>query len=552
MSKEETREAKTAIDMAKELRSVSVSEFFERNRHLLGYDNPLKALLTVIKEGVDNSCDACEEARILPEVIVEVKELGEDRFKIIIEDNGPGIVKEHIPNVFGKLLYGSKFHRLRQSRGIQGIGISAAVLYSQLTTGKAAKIISKIASKKKAALYELFIDIQKNESQIIKEEDIDWTKDHGTRIELEIEGKYQKGYQSVDQYLKQTAIVNPHLQIIYHSPKNEKFEFMRATNQLPKEPREIKPHPYGIELGILIRMLNITKARTLGSFLMQEFSRVGPSVAKEVCEKAKLQIGSKPIGVVREAESLLKAIRTTKIIAPPTDCLSPITSELLETGLKKEVNAEFYCSTTRPATVYRGNPFVIECSIAYGGELPKDEQVRILRFANRVPLLYQKGSCAITDAITKTNWRQYGLQQSANNIPIGPACIVVHIASVWVPFTSESKEAIAHYPEIQKEIKLALQECGRKLSIYIHKHIRAQEQKEKANLFEKYIPEVASALEKLSGKKKELITENLKRLLKKNLPLLIEEDKDIIKAKITEQDTKDLKSKNKKLSDFKK
>ncbi len=414
-----------AEELALRQRSISIAEFFEKNRHLLGFDNKRKALLTAVKEAVDNSLDACEEARVMPEVTVSLTELREDRFHLVVEDNGPGIVKNQIPQVFARLLYGSKFHKLAQSRGQQGLGISAAILYSQLTTGKPAKIVSRISPKKPAQYYELRIDVEKNTPQIVKEEEVTWQKEHGTKIEMELEATYQKGMQSVDEYLKQTAIINPHATIIYTSPKAEQFIYSRATEKLPPLPREIKPHPYGVELGLLMRMLASTTSRTLQSFLMNEFSRVGAETAKEICRNAALLPNQKPSELGREhTEKLIAGIKNTKIISPPTDCISPIGEELIEKGLKKEIAAEFYCSTTSPPSVHRGNPFQIECGIAYGGQLPADQAITVLRFANRVPLLYQQGACGITEAITETNWKSYGLQQSGNSVPvkIGSTC----------------------------------------------------------------------------------------------------------------------------------
>ena len=471
-----------------------------------------------------NSLDACDESRILPDISVEVSPLpdSDSRFKIIIEDNGPGIVKEQIPRIFAKLLYGSKFHKQMQQRGQQGIGISAAVMYAQLTTGKPTKITAKTHPKKPAHYYELHLDTQKNEPEVVVDREVAWEKEHGVKIELELEAKYQKGQQSIDEYLKQTAIVNPHLHLTYKNPEGEKLEFPRGINQHPKEPKEIKPHPYGVELGILIKMLKETKARNLSSFLQNEFSRVSINTAKEICEKALIDPGARPERIAREeADALYKAINQTKIMSPPTDCLSPIGEEAIEKGLKKEVNAEFYTAITRPPKVYRGFPFQIEVSLAYGGQLPAEEPIRLLRFANRVPLQYEQSACAITKSVIQTAWKNYDLSQSKGAMPIGPAVIMVHIVSVWVPFTSESKEAIASYPEIIQEIKLGLQECGRKLGMYIRKNIRAREQKERANLFEKYIPELSSSLSSLSGEKKEIILENLTKKLKKELPLIL-------------------------------
>jgi len=511
------KETPIALELAKKQREIGVAEFFARNRHLLGFDNKRKALMTTIKEAVDNSLDACEEGNVLPEIGVEVIDMGNDKFRVIVEDNGPGIVKKQIPHIFARLLYGSKFHRLKMSRGQQGIGISASVLYSQLTTGKPTRITSRISKKSPAHYYELKINTQKNTPEIIKEEIIDWNKDHGTKIELDLEGSYLGGSQSIDQYLKQTAIVNPHVTIIYTNPKAEQIIFPRATEELPKQPIEIRPHPYGVELGVLISMLKLTDSRTLQAFLTQEFSRVGSGTAKQVCENAALLPNTKPKQITREmAEKLYEGINKTKIIAPPTDCISPIGEELLEKGLRKEINAEFYCATTRPPSVYRGNPFVVEAAISYSGEQNPEQSIRLLRYANRVPLLYQQGACAITKSALTTAWRNYGLSQSKGALPIGPATVVVSINSVWVPFTSESKEAIAHYPEIIKDIKLALQECGRKLSIFIHKKKRIQMEGAKRDYLETYIPHVAEALKELVGYK-QTDEEKVKKLLEEIL-----------------------------------
>jgi DNA topoisomerase-6 subunit B len=506
-----------ALKLAEKQKAVSVAEFFERNRHLLGFDNKRKALLTVVKEAVDNSLDACEEARILPEVNVQIIEMGNDRFRICVEDNGPGIVKKQIGNIFAKLLYGSKFHSLRQARGQQGIGISAAVLYAQLTTGRPARITTRIDPKHPAHYMELHLNTKTNEPHIVRDEEVQWKKEHGTKVELDIEAVYQKGDQSVDTYLKETAIVNPHATIVYTNPKAEQLIFPRATDKLPKEPQEIRPHPYGVELGIMLKILRVTDSRTLQSFLMNEFSRVGTQTAKEICANAGLQTDMKPRQMeLGHVEKLMEGIKKTKIIAPPTDCIVPIGEELLERGLRKEVAAEFYTAVTRTPEVYRGTPFVIEVALAYGGQQPADEQARVLRFANRVPLLYQQSACAAYKSVLQTNWKPYGLQQSSGNVPSGPLTLAVHLASVWPPFTSEAKEAIAHYPEIIREMKLALQEAGRRLGMYVNKKKRVASERERVNIFERYIPEVAESLSVLSGENKKLIETQLSQMLAKN------------------------------------
>jgi DNA topoisomerase-6 subunit B len=521
------RERETAQTLAAKQREISVSEFFTKNRHLLGFDSPLKAILMAVKEAVDNSLDACEEAGILPEIRVELYQTSERAMRMVVEDNGPGIVEAQVGKVFGKLLYGSKFHKLSQSRGQQGIGISAAGMYGQLTTGKPMRIVSRPGKKKDAHEFVLTIDTAANRPDIHSSKVIEWDVAHGTRVEIEMEARYQKGQRSVDMYLKQTAIGNPHLTLRYRDPEGTEVVYERSTKELPKTTIDIQPHPHGVELGRLIAMLQATTSRTLSGFLQEEFSRVGSKVAKDVIAAAGKGLSEKsyPSRIAREeAAALYEAIQATKISAPSTDCIAPIGEELLLSGLKKEIEADFYAATTRPPAVYRGNPFQIEVGVAYGkpggvglevtdeGRIRKkgreepvtedlvgaaDEPIRVLRYANRVPLLYQQSACSITKSVIQTNWKGYGLQQPKGSLPLGPMAVAVHIASVWVPFTSESKEAIASYPEILKEIKLGLQEVGRKLGAYIRKGKRLRSEFDKRSYIEKYIPHIGIALQEI-------------------------------------------------------
>ncbi|HIA72682.1 MAG TPA: DNA topoisomerase VI subunit B [Phycisphaerales bacterium] len=503
--KNKTRSNATAETMATEQRDISVSEFFAKNRHLLGFDNPRKAMLTAIKEAVDNALDACEEGGILPHIYVRVLQINESRFKLTIRDNGPGIVRSQIENIFGKLLYGSKFHRLKMSRGQQGIGISAAGMYGLMTTGKPLIIISKTGKKKPAHEVILKMDTSKNRPTVISdlehpEDDGLFEEGHGTQVTIELEGKYQKGRQSIDEYLEQTAIANPHAHVTYVTPTNETLEYPRAIDELPEEPKEIKPHPKGIELGTLIQMIERTDQRQLGGFLTKDFCRVGATKAREICKVAGMtgQTWLKSVGHT-EAEKLYDSIQKTRIIAPNTDCLVPIGSKALLAGLLKEVKAEFFAASTRPPNVYRGNPFQIEVAIGYGGGLGKDDSAKVLRFANRVPLLYSQSSCSSFKAVAETSWKNYGLTQPKNSIPSGPLVVMVHMVSVWVPFTSESKEAIADYDEIRKEMKLALQECGRKLGTYLRRRKRMERESERRSVFERYIGEISRCCHSLVG-----------------------------------------------------
>jgi DNA topoisomerase-6 subunit B len=496
--------ATIAEDLAKKQKEISVAEFFERNKHILGFDNPQRALLTGIKETADNALDACDEANIPPEILIEIRREGKDEYRIIVEDNGPGIVKKQIPNVFGRLLYGSRFHSIRQSRGQQGIGVSAVVMYGQLTTGKPAVIKSKIGPDEPTIFTELKLDTKHNVPEIIKEDVVLWEKEHGTRAEITIAGRYvREGKQSPYEYIKSTAIVNPHARITLIEPDGTKTIFERATDKMPDTPKEIKPHPQGIELGTLMNMLKYTTSHKLSGFLVSDFSRIGSNTSKEICTEAKVDENTRPKDVnMQQAKMLLEAFKKVKIMAPPTDCLSPIRETLLKRGLRKEeVDTEFIITVTREPAVYSGNPFQVEAAIAYGGSLSGDQPVKLLRFANRVPLLYQQGGCAITHAVEGIDWRRYGLEQrGGRGIPVGPAIFLVHVASTNVAFTSEAKEALADIPEVLREIDLALRDCARKMNIHIRKKAKISKIKEKEVIIRKILPLIAERSAKILGK----------------------------------------------------
>lgn len=573
----------TAETMAAKQREISVSEFFAKNRHLLGFDNPRKALLTTVKEAVDNSLDACEEAGILPDITVVIEDLQPDRpvsaksskYRVTIADNGPGIVRKQVEHIFGRLLYGSKFHRLKMSRGQQGIGISAAGMYGLLTTGKPMVIHTRTSPKAKAHHIELAMNTKTNRAEVTTDNE---TEDFpparfrdltpgtrelalggeflpasiyatGTSVTVELEGQYRRGRGSVDEFLELTAIANPHARIVFVPPTKAAgtddddaptlapgasgagaakpdsavapshlealaavnttehkgvIIYPRGTDEMPPETQEIMPHPKGIELGMLLQMLKDAeheqKNPTVVSFLADRFSKVSPSTASSLCATAKVSVRTR-VGDIdhAQAEALFKAMQDAKLPNPPTNCLAPIGVKQMLAGMVKGVQAEFYTASTRVATVYRGRPFLIEAAIAFGGNLPGDDSARVIRFANRVPLLYQQSACSAFKAVTETAWKNYGLAQPRGSAPVGPLVVMIHMASVWVPFTSESKEAIADYDEIRKEMKLALQECGRKLGQYVRRRQRMKREGEKRDVFERYIGEIAKACHAITG-----------------------------------------------------
>ncbi|GAB7093360.1 DNA topoisomerase VI subunit B [Halolamina litorea] len=698
--------ATTAEELAESQREISIAEFFEKNKHMLGFDSGARGLVTAVKEAVDNALDATEEAGIRPDIYVEIREVG-DYYRLVVEDNGPGITKEQLPKVFGKLLYGSRFHSREQTRGQQGIGISAAVLYSQLTSGKPAKITSRTQGSAEAEYFELIIDTDSNEPEIQTESTTSWDRSHGTRIELEMEANMRARAQLHD-YVKHTAVVNPHARIELREPGlDEPLKFERATDQLPAETKEIRPHPHGVELGTLIKMLGATDSYSVSGFMQEEFTRVGKKTADSVIDAFRDRHFGRELGwparngspgadvtadieatlreavsnkgadatdtfaerianslterertnysavvdivatvadevgtetgktfgsTVREnaveaawteltrvggdteengdgldrltptlyelvddatstrkddaavhglaerlaerlvaagddgpdrmrfthsalkvivdeaadtteeydeetfgdtarenvvealwsrmvtvpddppnvtvvaedrdtASELLEAMRATDILAPPTDCLAPITEELVEAGLRKEYDADFYAASTRDAEVHGGDPFVVEAGIAYGGEIGAEGNVELLRFANRVPLVYQRGACATTDVVKRIGWRNYGLDQpGGSGMPSGPAVISIHVASTNVPFTSESKDALASVPAIEDEIELAIREAARELKSYLNKRRSMAKRREKQDVLGRILPQMAEKVSEVTGR----------------------------------------------------
>lgn len=502
--------------IASKQKQISISEFFEKNKHFLGFDTHQRAIITAVKEAVDNSLDACEEGRILPEIHVEIKRLEGDRLELVTQDNGPGIPRDSIANVFGKFLLGSRFHAIRQTRGQQGIGITGVVMYSQLTTGSTTTVLSKIETESTAVKVDLALDTKNNRALRSNEDRIpleEWFEEsgmeslHGLRIKTVMAAKYQRGRQSVHQYLRMTSIVNPHatirLRVIGKDGEIiDEGEWMRTTEILPRPVVEIRPHPHGMQFGTLQRMLKNTKERNVRSFLRKEFEKVSPLVSNKILEHAEIDEKRKPSGLsVEGIQNLLSAFMAVKIQAPPTDCLSPIEDLLIKKGLEKAIDSRYAATVTRTPTVSQGNPFQVEVGLVFGGDLPSDGSVEVLRFANRVPLMYQQGGCLLTKGIESIDWRRYGLEQTGGKgVPKGPAAILVHLASTNVQFTSEAKEAVSENEEVLDELRRALFEVGRGLQGHRKRIGQREKSREKFDLINKILPEIASKSSSMLGR----------------------------------------------------
>jgi DNA topoisomerase-6 subunit B len=320
-------------------------------------------------------------------------------------------------------------------------------------------------------------------------------------ITCRMKAKYQRGRQSVYQYLRMTSIVNPHADITFEDPDGEIHHWPRVTERLPRKVESIKPHPHGIHLGTLQRMCTEASDNRMTSFLYKNFSGVSTRAAKELLAAAEIDEKAKPKSMKAEQyRALIEAFqgerllngKAVKLLNPPTNCLSPIEELLIKKGLSKTIDSRFVTTMTRSPTVTQGNPFQVEVGLIFGDGMAADKPVEVLRFANRVPLMYQQGGCLLTKAIESVDWRQYGLDQAGGRgVPKGPAAILVHLASTNVQFTSEAKEALADNEEVLDEVRKAMLEMGRGLRKHLEKKKKMAKTQEKFELVNDIIPAIA-------------------------------------------------------------
>lgn len=504
-------------DVFSHFREHSVAEFFKKNRQMLGFSGKVRSLTTIVHEAVSNALDACEESNILPEIKIEVKELEEGHYLFKIEDNGPGIPKMHLGKALGQMLAGTKFHRYVQQRGQQGIGISGVTMFSLLTTGQHPHIISYYKNKKLTC--EISMNFKNNKAELLdlKEEDNPENK-HGLIYQAEFKDvDYKKSNQGVYEYLRRTALANPHASITLTEPHGETITFPRVVEQNPKRPKEVKPHPLGIGATDLLDLAKLQKeSRKLSAFLQHVLVRVSSNKVNELRQLLpEVNFDKRPNDLTwEEAEQVVQGFKQVKWIAPETDAIVPISKEQIEKSFHNIFNPEVLAVTERPPKVYRGGvPFMVEAAIAYGGGISEaGKKGEIMRFANRVPLLFDAGGCAITKAIKDIDWKRYNLKDFEEE----PVVVLVNFVSVYVPYTGAGKQAIANEEDLYDEIKNAVMEAARNVQRYISGKHRTKEMEGKKKAIERYVEQLSKDLSDLADVKK-------KEELKKKLLKMVEE-----------------------------
>ncbi len=518
---------------------LTPSEFFRKNKQMLGFTGKIRSLTIVFHELITNSFDAAEEAGILPEINIELDRLDKEHYILRHSDNGPGIPEDYVMQVYCSMFAGSKFRNI-QSRGQQGLGCSGCVLLSQMTTGEPARVIScyEEGDELKGVKMKFKMDVKENKGMLMEKEYIK-PQHTGVCIELQFkEVSYSMAEQGAFEYIRRTMIGNPHAKITFKDPSGHKYIFKRAADIVPVLPKEVLPHPKGVSADDVLFMAKHTDKRSYKSMLTSSLSRMSAKRIKEIEELTGIDMKKRPKDMVwKEAEAIVNAFQEMKFMAPPSNGLIPIGSEQIEKGMKQILKPEFVATLTRKPVTYRGGvSFIVEAGLAYGGDsgrvVNEQRKSEIMRFANRVPLTFDQGSCAITEALKSIDWKRYGLKDLENT----PLTLFVNIISTQVPYLSTGKQSIAPEPEILHEVRQATMTLARKLQKYLRSKKAAKEKAMRSKVFEDYLPVIIEEAAKLGETNVPEYNEVLAKVTKRALAELLGEEEEGKEEEIEEED----------------
>lgn len=514
---------------SKKITSSSTAEYFSKNLQQVGFSSPTKAVLTTVKEAMDNSLDACEDHDILPNISITIEKLGAgtmkntDKLRIVVDDNGPGIPENDIAKVFGEYLASSKFGRGRCSRGQQGIGISAATTWALQTTATPVRVITKTKDQRKAVSCSVEVDLKNNKGITRDRQTLDWDKPHGTSVEFIMEGRVQlNGEAGLLSYLRGNVLVNPHMTLVYNLPEVGSATYERVTKDVPHVPDATEPHPHTMKLGEFLSHARLFGRAKLQTWLKTGFSRMSDKVITDLWKEQKLAKNLLNKGVESVSDEDLKAVyaavQATALMSPSTQSVVSIGEDAMSLSVERLGQIDFFAVATRKPTICDFKPIQVEVAIAriQGGSGESDEPVQVLRFANRVPLQFDKAACAIVKAITTVNWRSYGLRQPKDALPTGPYILAVSVVSPFIKFKNASKETVDASDELVEEIRRALMQAGQRLSRHLARETKAADLEEKIQYIEKFGPVLVDTLVRITKspeKRKTAAYDGLKKIL---------------------------------------
>ncbi len=457
-----------------------------------------------VRELVENSFDACELSGITPNVYVRLISEGTNPdapdpkpYRLTVRDNGPGVAPQHVPSAFGKVFYGSKYV-LRQSRGMFGMGGTMAILYGQITTNRPVTVTTSPEGKKQYG-FQMMIDIGENRPVVLKRFSSDADGTTGTKVDLTLEGDYLRASQKITDYFKQTALVASYANITFVDPQGQVTFYERVTSAMPPPPKETLPHPHGIDVEAFKRIIKLSEEHDMKSFMVTHFHRVGDKIATKFLEFAGI---SPKLPPKRLSNTQIVAVvdalqRFPDFLQPDATCLSPVGEEILLAGINKELKPEFSTVVSRPPSSYSGFPFLVEAGVAYGGKVLQPG-VKLFRYANRIPLLYDESSDVSFKVLNEeVDWRRYHVPQDA------PVAVITHICSTKIPYKTVGKEYIADRPEIEREIKNATREALRRLGVFLSRKGSMEAVQRKMNIYGKYLPLIAKFCTELAEQKRE-------------------------------------------------
>ncbi|MDV3278196.1 MAG: DNA topoisomerase VI subunit B [Nitrososphaerales archaeon] len=375
-----------------------------------------------------NSFDACEMAGTPPDVYVRMisenpsPDIPDPKpYRLTVTDNGPGVAPQHVPSAFGKVFYGSKYV-LRQSRGMFGLGGTMAILYGQITTNKPVVITTSHDGKKKHT-FEMIIDIGENRPVVLKRSSSEADGTTGTRVDVALEGDYLRASQKIGDYFKQTALVASYANITFIDPLGQVTFYERATSSMPIPPKETLPHPHGIDVEAFKRIVKLSEEHDMKTFMVSHFHRVGERIATRFLEFAGISPRLPPKRLNNnQIVAMVDALqRFPDFLQPDAAVLSPVGEQILLAGVNKELQPEFSTVVARPPSSYSGFPFLVEVAVVYGGKILQPG-IKLFRFANRIPLLYDESSDVSFEVVNEElDWRRYHVPQEA---PVG---VITHI-----------------------------------------------------------------------------------------------------------------------------